>query len=52
MSLVVASAERMGRIRSAERTEVHPTSQFVFYELTFCPSNADLGPRKGSSICL
>jgi len=42
---------RKGRIRSAERTEVHLVMTTSCYELTFCPLNADLGRRKGSSPC-
>jgi hypothetical protein len=34
---VVISAEREGRIRSAERTEVHLLDTTELYELTFCP---------------
>ena len=50
-SLVIISPERKGRIRSAERTEVHLITTIRFRELTFCPSNADLGLTKGSSSC-
>ena len=42
---------RKGRIRSAERTEVHLVMTTSCHELTFCPLNADLGRRKGSSPC-
>jgi serine/threonine protein kinase len=36
-SLVIRSPKREGRIRSAERTEVHLTAIIRFHELTFCP---------------
>jgi len=35
--LVVRSLVRKGRIRSAERTEVHLIATIRLYELTFCP---------------
>ena len=35
--LVVIFAKREGRIRSAERTEVHLIVKTLLYELTFCP---------------
>jgi hypothetical protein len=36
-ALVIRSAKREGRIRSAERTEVHLIATIRFHELTFCP---------------
>jgi len=36
-ALVIRSPKREGRIRSAERTEVHLIETIRFYELTFCP---------------
>src|SRR5690242_14204199 len=51
LSFVLRSLVRKGRIRSAERTEVHLVLTTSFHELTFCPPNADLGRRKGSSPC-
>ena len=36
-SLVVICAKREGRIRSAERTEVHLIVKTLLFELTFCP---------------
>src|ERR1700691_5946532 len=36
-SLVIKSPKREGRIRSAERTEVHLIATIRFHELTFCP---------------
>jgi hypothetical protein len=36
-TVVVSSPERKGRIRSAERTEVHLIATIRFHELTFCP---------------
>ena len=37
ISLVLRSAERKGRIRSAERTEVHLIATIRFHELTLRP---------------
>ena len=36
-ALVITSRQRKGRIRSAERTEVHLIATILFHELTFCP---------------
>ena len=36
-ALVIRSPKRNGRIRSAERTEVHLIATICFHELTFCP---------------
>src|SRR5579864_980570 len=44
--LVLRSLERAGRIRSAERTEVHLVVTTSFHELTFCPSMRTLGEGK------
>ncbi len=35
--VVITSRQREGRIRSAERTEVHLIATTRFHELTFCP---------------
>jgi hypothetical protein len=35
--LVLKSLQRTGRVRSAERTEVHLVTTIRLYELTFCP---------------
>src|SRR5260221_3731475 len=43
---VLISHQREGRIRSAERTEVHLLLTIQFYELTFCPLMRTLGTRK------
>src|SRR5208337_4877867 len=44
--LMVRWLVRKGRIRSAERTEVHLVVTTSFHELTFCPSMRTLGLRK------
>src|SRR5258707_13678227 len=45
---VITSRQRQGRIRSAERTEVHLIATIRFSRTHFLPINADLGRTKAS----